>query len=301
MDATRYLIVMADDYGIGPEVSRGIRELAARGVVAGTVLLVNSPYAPDAVRAWRESRVPLEMGWHPCLTLDAPVAPPAEVRSLVAPDGRLWPLGPFLTRLALGRIAAAEVEREFAAQYDRFLDLVGHPPTVVNAHQHVCIFPPVGAALLRVLDRTRPRPYLRRVREPWALLARIPGARLKRTALSLFGRWHARAQDRRGYPGQEWLAGVTDPPWVEDPAFFTRWLRRIPGRVVELGCHPGHADRTLLGRDCTEYDGMLHRRAREWHLLSQPSFRDACREGGFTLAAPAQFLGGSLRGLPHAA
>ena len=49
MDATRFLIVLADDYGIGPETSRGILELAARGVVTGTVLMVNSPHAPEAL------------------------------------------------------------------------------------------------------------------------------------------------------------------------------------------------------------------------------------------------------------
>ncbi len=57
MDATRFLVVIADDYGIGPETSRAILELAARKVVTGTVLLVNSPHAEGAVRAWRQSGV----------------------------------------------------------------------------------------------------------------------------------------------------------------------------------------------------------------------------------------------------
>ena len=65
MDATRFLIVMADDYGVGPETSRGILELAARGVVTGTVLMVNSPYALDAVRAWRQSGIGAGTGLAP--------------------------------------------------------------------------------------------------------------------------------------------------------------------------------------------------------------------------------------------
>ena len=102
MEATRLLVVVADDYGIGPETSRGILELAAQGVVGAAVLLVNSPYAGEAVRAWRQSGVPLELGWHPCLTLDQPAAGPRRVPSLVGPDGCLWPLPRFLARLALG-------------------------------------------------------------------------------------------------------------------------------------------------------------------------------------------------------
>ena len=109
MDATRSLVVVADDYGIGPDTSRGILELAARGTITGAVLLVNSPYAAEAVRAWRSSGVPVELGWHPNLTLDRPVAPAARVPSLVGPDGCFWPLGRFLARLLTFRVRAAEV------------------------------------------------------------------------------------------------------------------------------------------------------------------------------------------------
>jgi len=48
---TRYLTVVADDFGIGPATSRGILDLAAKNLVTGTVLIVNSPYAEEAVRA----------------------------------------------------------------------------------------------------------------------------------------------------------------------------------------------------------------------------------------------------------
>src|SRR5437763_880354 len=169
MDATRHLIVIADDYGIGPDTSRGILELAARGVVTGTVLLVNSPHAAAAVGAWRRSGLPLEMGWHPCLTMDPPVAAPRHVPSLVGPDGCLWPLRRFLALLALQQISPGDIERELRAQYRRFVELVGRPPRLVNSHQHAALFPPVGAILRRVLERTRPLPYMRRVREPWPL------------------------------------------------------------------------------------------------------------------------------------
>jgi predicted glycoside hydrolase/deacetylase ChbG (UPF0249 family) len=301
MDATRFLIVMADDYGIGPETSRGILELAGRGVVTGTVLLVNSPYAAAAVRAWRASGLPLEMGWHPCLTMDPPVLPPRRVPSLVGPDGCLWPLRHFLPRLLLGRLRPGDIESELHAQYDRFLELVGRPPTVVNSHQHAALFPPVGAILRRVLARCSPRPYLRRVREPWPMLARIPGARLKRTVLTVFGRLQARRQRRDGFPGNDWLAGTTDPPWVKDPEFFARWLTRVPGRDVELACHPGYPDPTLIGRDCGPDDGLLQRRVDELHLLHQPAFGQACRRAGFTPVGPAELLARRTRGLRHAA
>jgi predicted glycoside hydrolase/deacetylase ChbG (UPF0249 family) len=299
MDASRVLVVVADDFGIGPETSRGILELAAEGLVTATVLMVNSPYSEAAVRAWRAAGGALEVGWHPVLTQDFSVAPPDQVGSLVGPDGRLWSLGRFLSRLYCYRVHPAHIETELRAQYRRFIDLVGRPPSLVNSHQHVALFPPVGAILLRVLSDARPLPFVRRNLEPWSMLARVPGARIKRTALNCQGRRLARRQDRRGFPGADWLAGITDPRWVKDPHFLTRWLTRVPGRIVELACHPGYHDATLIGRDCHGDDQFLQRRIDELHLLRQPSFVEACRQAGFSLRPPATLL--ADRELYHAA
>src|SRR5262249_32315898 len=148
MGQGRALIVVADDFGIGPAVSQGILELAARGVVTSSVLLVNSPHAEAAVNAWRQAGCPLELGWHPCLTTDKPLLPPDHVPSLMAPDGSFWRLGRFVKRLFVSRIKSEEVQAELLAQYERFCELVGHPPTMVNMHHHVSLFQPVGFILL---------------------------------------------------------------------------------------------------------------------------------------------------------
>src|SRR5439155_602010 len=131
--------------------------------------------------------------------------------------------------LYLGRIKSDEIADELRAQWQRFCDLVGHAPTTVNTHHHVQVFSPVGQLLQDVLAVQHPLPYVRRVREPWRLLASVPGARFKRAVLSGWGRGDARRLRRQGFPGNHWLAGVTDPPFVKDPAFFTRWLSRVPG------------------------------------------------------------------------
>jgi predicted glycoside hydrolase/deacetylase ChbG (UPF0249 family) len=285
---TRYLVVTADDFGIGPATSEGILDLAAAGLVTGSVLLVNSPYAHNAVRKWRSHGGGPELGWHPCLTLDRPVAPLQAVPSLVGLDGRFWPLGAFIRKLTLGRIRPAEIEIELRFQYERFRELVGHTPTVVNFHHHLQVFPSVGAILRQILADQNPLPYIRRVREPWPLIAGIPGARLKRLFLSMWGERELEAQIRGGFPGNEWLIGITDPPYVADPRFLVRWLRRAPGDIVELTCHPGHRDWTLVGRDCTAHDGQVERRVCEFRLLQHPSFRTACERAGLQLVSPSQ-------------
>lgn len=297
MNGKRFLLVTADDYGIGPATSQGILDLAGRGAVTAAVLLVTSPYAEAAVRAWRQAGVSLELGWHPCLTLDRPVLPASKVPSLVGSDGRFLPLGTLARKLVLGRIDRTELAAEFRAQYGRFHDLIGRPPTIINSHHHVQVFPRVGAVLLEVLGRRTPLPYVRRVREPWGMLARLPGARRKRAFLTWMGRRDARRQIRAGFPGNDWLAGVTDPPHVANPDFFAGWLARVPGEVVELTCHPGYPDHTLIGRDCTEHDGQLERRVREHGLLRQARFSEACRRAGFTLVSPSELL--KMQGSKH--
>src|SRR5262245_43504051 len=135
-NSLRRLVVVADDYGIGPQTSRGILELARRGVVTGTVLLTGSPHAADGVRAWQAANPPADLGWHPCLTMDEPLSRPGDVPTLVGPDGRMGPLRRFLPRLLTGLVAARDVLRELRAQYERFRELTGQVPLLVNAHHH---------------------------------------------------------------------------------------------------------------------------------------------------------------------
>src|SRR5207249_4239158 len=93
-----------------------------------------------------------------------------------------------------------------------------------------------------------------------------------------------------GLPGNETLAGITDPPFVHAPDFFARWLAAARGRFVELSCHPGHLDLTLDGRDGTIAEGHIHRRPRELELLRRPGFPDAVRAAGFELVSAAELV-----------
>lgn len=279
----RRLIVTADDFGIGPATSAGILRLAASGVVTSAVLLANSPFAADGVARWEQAGRPMELGWHPCLTMDAPVLSPARVPTLVDAAGRFHPLGAFLNRLLRGRVDRGEIEAELAAQRDRFTELVGHPPAAVNAHHHVHVFRPVGDALLKLLAGQTPRPFVRRVGESLRTLVRVPGVRVKRCLLGWLGSRAAKRQARAGFPGNDSLLGITDPPLVNDPEFFTRWLREARGEVCELMAHPGDADDTLADRDGPTAAGHARRRVRESELLSDPAFRTAVEAAGFAL------------------
>jgi predicted glycoside hydrolase/deacetylase ChbG (UPF0249 family) len=288
MQRQRPLVVVADDFGIGPATTRGILDVAREGRVTAAVLPVNSPYAEEGVDAWNRAGRPCELGWHPCLTLDRPLLPPDAVPSLVDSRGGFWSLGRFLRRVIFGRIRADHVAAEFRAQYRRFHDLVGRPPTVVNSHQHVALFGPVGSVLLDVLGEQAPRPFVRRIGEPVGQILAVPGARIKRFELARRGRRLALQSAGLGFPGCDVLIGITDPPYVADERYLERWLGAARGERVELMCHPGYRDETLIGRDCRGDDAYVTRRTHELELLRLASFPAAIARGRFRLTAPSE-------------
>lgn len=281
----RQLLVVADDFGIGLATSRGILELAQEGLISATLLLTNTPQAAASVALWQQQGQPVELGWHPCLTLDRPVLSPRAVPTLVRPDGRFLSLAAFLKRWLFRRVSWAEVRAEWAAQLARFQTLVGHPPRIVAAHHHLHIFPPLGSILLDILEKFRPRPYVRRVVEPRAQLTGLPGARIKRSLLALLGRGQASVQRRRGFPGNDSLIGITDASSFDDSSFFVRCLRQARGEQVELVCHPGREDATLIGREDTPSLPRA-RRLWEWQQLRHARFRAGVHQNGFTIVPP---------------
>lgn len=134
------------------------------------------------------------------------------------------------------------------------------------------------------------------------MLKQIPGARGKRAILTTLGSRNARRLDLGRFPGNHFLAGITDPPLVADPDFLERWLTRMPGRLVELSCHPGHHDPTLIDRNGERLSELSMRRVREFALLNRPGFREMCTRAGFIIISPGA-LGelGPFRGMLQAA
>jgi predicted glycoside hydrolase/deacetylase ChbG (UPF0249 family) len=187
----------------------------------------------------------------------------------------------------LGEIRFDEVRAEFAAQYERFVKLIGSVPYNVNAHHHIHVFEPIRRALTAVLGQQKPTPYLRPVRENWATLLGVRGARLKRLILSHAG---TRSAAKKDFAGADRLVGITDPKFVHQPDFFQKWLYVTEEQSVELTCHPGHWDETLEGRDGSRTDGQMLRRVTELEGLLQSDFRAAIEAEGFTLVSAQDLL-----------
>jgi predicted glycoside hydrolase/deacetylase ChbG (UPF0249 family) len=238
----RRLIVNADDFGLTPGVSAGILAAHRHGIVTSTTMLVNRDVPRDVIARARDAG--LGLGLHVNLTLGAPLTKGAS----------LVDHGAFVrdARRAASRATARDVEREVAAQIERFEALVKAPPTHLDSHHHVGLHAPVRDVLLAAArDLGVP------VRSQDATVrARTRSAGLK-TSDHFFG---------EAGPGAYWSLART-----------LRHLRALPPGTSEFMAHPGWCDAELA------YSRYGRQREVEMVGLGSPAARAAALALGITL------------------
>ena len=115
MAAQRRIWLVADDYGISPAVNAAIRDLAARGRLSGTSVMMPAPSFDRAQAQALAAAAPrVAIGLH--TTLTAPFRP---LTPDFAPtrDGAFLPLAALMARAFLGRLDRARIAAEIAAQF----------------------------------------------------------------------------------------------------------------------------------------------------------------------------------------
>src|ERR1041385_7040917 len=118
MAIERFLIVNADDFGRTPGVNEGIQEAHECGIVTSASLMVRWPAAQEAAQYSRK-HPELSVGLHLDLEEWAYQHHTWVRLYEVVPPGD-----------------SAAIAREVGGQLDRFLDLMGKPPTHLDSHQH---------------------------------------------------------------------------------------------------------------------------------------------------------------------
>jgi len=157
------LIVNADDFGRSPEVNAAVVAAHRRGILTSASLMVTGDAAAEAIAMARETPT-LAVGLHLVLVAGRAASPPAEIPHLADAAGR-FAESPVAAGLRLARPAARrEVEREVAAQLDRFA-ATGLPLSHVDGHLHLHTHPAVLDVLLPLAARHGAR-GLRLPRDP---------------------------------------------------------------------------------------------------------------------------------------
>lgn len=148
------LVVNADDFGYSKGVNLGIVEAHVEGIVSSSTMMMNMPGVEHAFRLAADTPT-LGVGVHLVLTCGSPLE--ANVPSLTDENG-LFHRG----QAHLAEASSEEVEREFAAQLERFIRS-GRMPTHIDSHHHVHASENILPVVLRLAER-----YGLPVRYPWA-------------------------------------------------------------------------------------------------------------------------------------
>lgn len=127
----RKIIINADDFGISQGTTLGIIEAHKNGVVSSTTAMMNMPYVGEALK--QAAKYPdLGVGIHLVLTTGSPVS--SNCPSLVDDEGNFHSLKDGFDHT---RVNLDELEQEWDAQIQKFIELAGHLPTHIDSHHHM--------------------------------------------------------------------------------------------------------------------------------------------------------------------
>jgi predicted glycoside hydrolase/deacetylase ChbG (UPF0249 family) len=270
--AQRRIWLVADDYGISPAVNAAIRDLAARGRLSGTSVMMPAPSFDRAQAQALAAAAPrVAIGLH--TTLTAPFRP---LTPGFAPtrSGAFLPLGALMVRTFLGRLDRAKIAAEIAAQLAGFAAAFGRPPDFVDGHQHVQLLPVVRDALLAVTKDMAPRAWVRQCGSVTRSMSDPKGLFLD----WLSGRFRARAE-ALGIRANPAFAGTyTFDSAAQIAALFPRFLDGLPDGGVVM-CHPGEVDDELR-----RLDPLTDLRAREYAYFAGDAFAALLRSQAVSLA-----------------
>src|SRR6476646_5367812 len=109
-------VLCADDYGLTPAISQGIRKLLEMGRISATSCLVTSQHWQTEGPALRSLSAKADLGLHLALTQLKPLGKMPRL----AATGRLPSLKGLITLAFAGRLDAVEIGNEMDRQLDAF-------------------------------------------------------------------------------------------------------------------------------------------------------------------------------------
>jgi chitin disaccharide deacetylase len=221
----RHVIVNADDFGASTGTNRGIVECHTGGVLTSTSMMVTGAAVAEAVEISR-AHPQLAVGLH---------------WDVIGEDEREFDLDD-----------ERAVREEFAAQLQRFCELMGRAPTHIDSHRHLH------------LDDS--------VRELFVELAAPVGVPLRGDGRVRFvGNFYA-----------QWEWGVTELEHVGVAALQQIIREEVREGWTELSCHPGYVTGDYLPM-------YRHEREAELRTLTDPRIRATIEELGIALESYATY------------
>jgi predicted glycoside hydrolase/deacetylase ChbG (UPF0249 family) len=265
----RPIWLCADDYGISPSVSRGIRELVVQGRLNATSAMVAAP-SLDRSEAGSLNMLNIgtrrvAIGLHVTLTGKFE---PMSAGFRPTRHGTFLSLAEMMVRGRLGLLDRRRLGAEIQTQLDAFVALFGQRPDFIDGHQHVHLFPQVREALLDVARASAPLAWVRQCGRA-ATLPPVPLRDYKTRILDALSRKFRECAGARGVAINPAFAGAYDFMSVDEDEFarlFPGFLRGLPAQSVVM-CHPGFVDAEL-----ERLDPLTAQREREYAYFAGDAF-----------------------------
>jgi hypothetical protein len=279
----KYLIVNADDYGLAPPVSAGIRQAHQNGILTSTTTMMNMP---DVLPALRQAPPKLGLGLHLTLTAGYPLTPPQHLPSIMRlSDGSHLPRNADLVAHA-HTLNMNEIATEWRAQIEQFLRITGHVPDHLDSH-HNCSYLTYDLFCTML---TLAVEYQCAIRLPYRMVKRPVSGDMIMLPPDF-------PQDITPHTLAA-QAGVSAPDHFIDIFFDERAtketlfsiLDNLDEGITELMCHPAMADASL--KNITSYNSQ---RAIELALLALPEVKQKVAANNIQLITFAQIP--DLRGV----
>jgi hopanoid biosynthesis associated protein HpnK len=241
------LIINADDFGLTAGVNRAVMELHEKGALTSATIMALAAATDEAIELALKAPL-LGVGCHVVLIDGEPVLPAAEIPSLTdRQTGRFHTKpGSFLRRLLLGRIRAAEIEAEAAAQI-ALLQGRGLTLTHIDTHKHLHMFP----AVLRPLLRAARAAGICAVRNPfeptWSRHATAGASLFRRIEVNMLRQLEPafrRIVAEEGFLTTGGSLGVLATGTLDEDTLRSV-LGSMPAGTWELVTHPGYNDNDL--------------------------------------------------------
>src|SRR5262249_51271176 len=194
----------------------------------------------SALAALNAGGARVAIGLH--LTLTGPLRP---LTAQYAPDadGAFLPLTTTLRLAVQQRLDMAALAAEIRAQFEAFASAFGTPPTFVDGHQHVHLFPQVRHAVLEATGWMAPQAWVRQCGSSPPLARRIIAP--KGLLIDCLSREFRARASRHGIDTNPAFAGTYTYRLDADfRRIFPGFLDGMPAGGLIM-CHPGHVDAEL--------------------------------------------------------
>lgn len=265
----------ADDYGLSPGVSTGIRALLGQRRLTATSCMTIFPEWEREGRALAAIGPKADLGVHLTLTAYSPLGEVAGVR----PGGALPGLRGLMWRAVSGGLVFDEVYDELRRQVDRFEDVMGQPPDHLDGHHHVQQLPVVRDAVVKLAaEHLDGKVWVRTCDERIGTILRRRVALGRSLAFAWMARGLAQRLDDAGIRRNAGFTGAygfdTEVDYADRLSSFLLGARE--GTV--LMCHPGVPDGLLEKRD-----SLVGPRGHELAALASPGLDEVLAKRGVTL------------------